>query len=311
MEENIQTILTLFMEKPYLIKMGANKLAQMFKVRPEEVREARNSLKRKSKKIVEQYKPKILIFDIETAPMRAYVWKRWKENISLDQTISEWFVLCFAAKWLDSTQIISERLTREEVLKENDLRITTSLWNLFDEADIVVAHNGLAFDVVKMKSRFLIAGLPPTTPYKIIDTLVIARKEFGFSSNKLDALAGYFGINHKDKTEFKLWSDCLEGKEEALKQMQIYNVHDTEILEQVYLKLRPWVSNHPNLGVYIESEASICPYCGNSSMVPSESYYYTRVNKYTLLRCPKCGGMARSRISCYPISKKKNLVNSL
>jgi hypothetical protein len=27
MEENIQTILTLFMEKPYLIKMGAGKLA--------------------------------------------------------------------------------------------------------------------------------------------------------------------------------------------------------------------------------------------------------------------------------------------
>ena len=89
MEEKVQTILTLFTTKPYLIKMGANKLAQMFKVRPEEVREARNSLKRKSKKIVEQYKPKILIFDIETAPMRAYVWKRWKENISLDQTISE------------------------------------------------------------------------------------------------------------------------------------------------------------------------------------------------------------------------------
>ena len=37
--------------------------------------------------------PKILIFDIETAPMRAYVWKRYKENISLEQTISESFML--------------------------------------------------------------------------------------------------------------------------------------------------------------------------------------------------------------------------
>jgi hypothetical protein len=27
---------------------------------------------------------KILLLDIETAPMKAYVWKRWKENISLD-----------------------------------------------------------------------------------------------------------------------------------------------------------------------------------------------------------------------------------
>ena len=44
--------------------------------------------------------PKILLFDVETAPMRAYVWGRWKQNISLNETISEWYMLCWSAKWL-------------------------------------------------------------------------------------------------------------------------------------------------------------------------------------------------------------------
>lgn len=52
--------------------------------------------------------------------MRAFVWKRWKENISLGQTISEWFMLCWSAKWLYSTEVYGESITPEDVLKEDD-----------------------------------------------------------------------------------------------------------------------------------------------------------------------------------------------
>ena len=64
----------------------------------------------------------------------------------------------------------------------------------------------------------------PPTPYRQIDTLQVARKEFGFSSNKLDALAGYLGIEHKSETNFLLWKRCLAGEQEALDYMQAYNI---------------------------------------------------------------------------------------
>ena len=86
--------------------------------------------------------PKILIFDIETSPLSAYVWGRFKQFISLDQTISEWFMLSWSAKWLNNPNMMSDVLTPEEALREDDSRITKSMWHLFNEADIIIAHNG-------------------------------------------------------------------------------------------------------------------------------------------------------------------------
>ena len=81
--------------------------------------------------------PKILLFDVETAPMRAYVWGRWKQNISLNETISEWYMLCWSAKWLYSNTVMHDKLTSVEAINQNDKRIVTNLWKLIDEADIV------------------------------------------------------------------------------------------------------------------------------------------------------------------------------
>ena len=175
--------------------------------------------------------PKILLLDIETSPLLAWVWSRWKQNIHLEQTVAEWFMLTWSAKWLLSNEMMSARLTGEEVLRQDDKRIVSELWKLINDCDIVIGHNAAAFDVPKISSRFIINGLTPPEPYKIIDTNLIAAKQFGFSSNKLDALAGYFGVVHKDDTDFQLWVDCLEGNEEALSYMETYNIKDVKILE--------------------------------------------------------------------------------
>lgn len=254
----------------------------------------------KANKFAEKFKnaklPKILVFDIETAPMKAYVWKVWKENISIDQTISDWFVICWSAKWLYSADVLSGCLTPEEALREDDSRIVKDLWQLFDEADMVVAHNGRKFDVPKMNSRFIIHSLNPPKPYYIIDTLQVAQKQFGFASNKSDALAVYFGYDRKLDTNFTLWSKCLEGDKESLDYMLEYNKQDVVLLEEVYLRLRPWIKNHPNVGNYLNVDYNVCSACGSEDMsLMEDKYYYTSVNKYHLYRCNCCGAISRGR----------------
>ena len=134
--------------------------------------------------------PKILIFDIETAPLKSYVWRLWKQNVNPlnGQLQSEWFMLTWSAKWLFDSEIMSDSLTKEEVLNEDDSRITKSMYQLFDEASIVIAHNAQNFDVPMLNTRFLRNGLKPPSPYRIIDTLKEAKKIFSFASNKLDYL---------------------------------------------------------------------------------------------------------------------------
>ena len=303
---NLEQIVKKMSECQWALRMGKGKLAKKWHCSEEDIVKAREIVKKKieSGEIYRQHRGnkcehkapflKVLIFDIETAPMKAYVWHRWKEIVSLDQTISEWFTICWSAKWLYADEVMSDCLTPEEILKEDDHRIVESLWKLFDEADIVVAHNACGFDVPKMNSRFLVNGLMPPSSYYTVDTLAIAKKTFGFSSNKLDALAGYFDIPHKLETNFELWKDCLEGNQQALDYMEQYNKRDVEILESVYLKLRPFIKGHPNISNLTEKDC--CCSCGSEALEPiPNKFYYTSVSKFQLYRCKDCGAVVRGR----------------
>ena len=255
-----------------------------------------NDVTELNKVTINKHLPKILIFDIETAPMMAYVWSRWKQNISLDQTISEWFMLCWSAKWLYSNEIMGDVLTSQEALAQDDSRICKSLWKLIDEADIVVAYNGKKADIPWMNTRFIVHSMSPPKPYFMIDPCEVAKKKFGFSSNKLDALAGYFGIPHKMDTDFNLWKGCMQGDKECLNYMLKYNKKDSAILEEVYLKMRPWISNHPNISNFCDDTNTSCSHCGSDNIEELKGkYYYTTVNKYQLYRCKDCGTIFRSR----------------
>ncbi len=299
----IDQIVNKFREKPYLVRMGSGKLSKRLKSSIEDVKAARAIYRGESAQAAPVKLPKILIFDIETTPMKAYVWRLFKQNIAWDHVLTEWYMLAWSAKWLYGAEVMGDVLTSEEAIKEDDSRIVKSLWCLINEADIVIAHNAKKADIPWMNTRFILNGLVPPKPYHIIDTLEVAQKRFGFASNKLDALAGYFGFNHKLRTDFDLWEGCINGDEESLHYMLEYNKMDTAILELVYLKLRPWVLNHPNCGRYIESSEPLCSSCGSDNLeLIKDKYYYTSVNKYPLYRCKDCGTVVRGR---YPIKDVK------
>lgn len=287
----IEEIVEKFKEKPYLPKMGISILKKRLMSNEDNIRKARIIYKKN--KLPKKSKAKILILDIETAPLKAYVWSRWKQNIYLEQTISEWFMICWSAKWFGYDNVMSDVLNKKEILSENDSRITKSLWSLIDEADILVAHNGKRFDIPKINSRFIINGLIPPSPYKQIDTKEVSSRQFGFSSNKLDALATYFNIENKDNTNFELWVNCMNGYEKSLKYMESYNKKDVIILEKVFIKLLPWIPSFPNMGIYINNIKS-CSYCGCDDII-EDKFYYTNSNKYKVFRCNKCNGLSRSK----------------
>ncbi|MBK5722565.1 ribonuclease H-like domain-containing protein [Dysgonomonas sp. Marseille-P4677] len=258
--------------------------------------------KRKQAKKPERYIPKILFFDIETAPMRAFVWGHWKNNIALSQVISNTFVLCWSAKWIGSDKVISDVLTPEESLVENDKRITENLWKLFDEAEIIVGHNIEKFDIPRMNSRFVIHGLPRPSTYRTIDTLRAVRRYCGFASNRLDALAGYFNLEHKLTTDFDLWAKSMSGDKDSLEYMSKYCDRDVLLLEEVYNILRPWISNHPNVGLYFDLNKGVCAVCGSTDL-KEEKPYYTTVGRYQTYRCNCCGALSKVKRSDYDNSK--------
>lgn len=230
----MEEIIKLFIEKQYRLDMGKGSLSKRFtrilgrKVTEEEIKEGKKEARGRIKYGLDYYSrrkklPKILIFDIETSPSISYTFGRFNYNIAYDQVEQEPMILTWAAKWLYSTEVMSDKVTAEEVLNADDYRIVKSLWDLIDEADIVVAHFGDRFDLPMLNTRSILNGLPPYNTVRSVDTKKVASGVFKFPSNKLDALAKYFGIPGKIDTEFQLWIDCIKGKEEALEKMRVYN----------------------------------------------------------------------------------------
>ena len=236
-----------------------------------------------------------LLFDIETAPNLGYVWGMWEQNVL--SVIEDWHILCFCAKWLEEKKIIAHAQPDFKGFKRDrndDRELVLKLWKLFDDADILIAHNGDKFDIRKANARFLVHGLPPPSPYRTVDTLKVARKYFKFDSNKLDELGRYLGIGRKVvHTGFSLWRGCMEGNPKAWKQMIRYNRQDVRLLEDVYLKLRPWMASHPNVNVLSEDRSN-CPACGSPN-IHKRGFMFTRVMKRQRYQCMNCKGWSSGR----------------
>lgn len=239
-------------------------------------------------------KPKILSFDIETAPSLGWVWEKYETNV-LDFE-AEWYLLCFAAKWLDG-KMITHALPDFKGYKpgsENDKALVKELWKLFDEADILIAHNGDHFDIRKANARFAYYNLPPPSPYKTIDTLKVARKYFNFTSNKLDDLGNHLGYGRKlAHTGFHLWKGCMTGDEKSWKHMVEYNKRDVVLLEKIYLHLRPWLQSHPNVALLADKEG--CPACGGK--LQKRGLGINKTTKYQRLQCTNCKAWSQGKLT--------------
>ena len=241
--------------------------------------------------------PRILIYDIETAPNLGYVWAKWDQNVH--EFEREWYILCFAYKWLgeDEINVVAQTDFPKKFKKDrfDDFDVVKALHELFDEADIVIAHNGINFDQRRANARFLLYGFDPPSPYKAIDTLLISRRYFGFNSHKLDDLGRVLGFGRKIETNFSLWLGCMAGDPESWALMIEYNIHDVELLENVYFALRPWVDGHPNVAA-IAGRPEACPKCGVEGKMQSRGVKRHRVTTVRQFQCQSCGGWAYNRL---------------
>lgn len=236
---------------------------------------------------------KVLVFDIETLPMKVFAWRLGEENWSPDNIIQDWCVLSYSAKWLFEPEVESAVLTPKEAVNYDDKRLVEKIYKLFDEADVIIAHNGDQFDIARMNTRFLFHQLPPPKPFLTIDTRKTAKAAFGFSSNKLAYIAEYLGLPSKLHTDFELWKRCVKGEQEALDYMRKYNAQDIFTLEDVYIYLRPWIK-HPNMALFMtpDNKVNKCPRCG-SDKIKDYGVKVTDASVFSGFVCENCGGRAR------------------
>lgn len=257
-------------------------------------------------------KPKIVILDIETAPITGQVWGLFKQNLGLEQIVNDQSILSYAAKTVGVKGVRYESVEKNGVGKySEDRELCEKLWHEIDKADFIVAHNGKKFDMRKINARFIFHGFVPPSPVVVIDTLLELRQVAAFTSAKLafltEKLTTEKKMAHAQFPGFTLWKECLLGNAKAWAEMRKYNKQDVISLEELYLKTRMWYVGHPSVAVYLNNTTPTCPCCGSTDL-EQHGYHHTRVNTYDRYVCNDCGRFARGRFTVRALAQRRATV---
>lgn len=246
---------------------------------------------------------KILHIDIETKPHVAYVWGLWGVNVGINQIVQAGSTMCWAAKWHGKRGI---KFSSEFEVSHKEM--IQGAWELLDEADIVCHYNGKKFDIPTLNKEFILYDLPPPTPFRQIDLLQTARRQFRLASNKLDYVAQFLGLGSKTKhMGMDLWHDCMQGDKKAWALMKKYNIQDVNLLELLYEKLLEWIPNHPNVAAYVDSEKPMCRACGSED-IKKNGIETTNTGQYQRYRCNGCKRPLRGKTQLMSLEKRRSLL---
>lgn len=261
----------------------------------------RRTLERRLKRMRrEPVDTRVLVIDIETRPMLVHTWGMFQQNIGPSQVVDWGGVLCFAAKWAGSDDMMfyAEWKGRERMIR--------AAHRLLDEADAIVGWNSQRFDTRWLNAEFQRAGMRRPTPYRNVDLMRAQKRDAFMMSNKLESRRLWLGEAGKaDTGGFALWRGCMDGDQESRRLMEEYNRRDVEITQEEFDRMRAggWVRNLPNLSIV---GGKVCPSCG-SDRLHAHKPYRTDVREYDLWVCDDCGTASRAT-KCRPGSAKLKAV---
>jgi hypothetical protein len=244
-------------------------------------------------------KPRILIYDIECSPELSWTYPpEWQTSVIRMEDRQK--LMSFSYKWYGENKIYHRSLADMPTFDtdhQDDSLLARELHDVMEAADIVMGHNNFSFDNKMANMFFVVNGIEPIPPYKVIDTKRMATSLFKFPSNKLDNLARLFSIKGKTETTIgSLWYKCyVEKDKKAYELLKDYNNQDVIVTEQLYEKMRPFMHQHPSLS-RISGEYDSCPRCGGYSF-RIKAYRTTNTARYHQYQCNECLGYFSDRKS--------------
>lgn len=262
---------------------------------------------------------KVLFLDLEVSASIVAAFSMFKHFSTPDHIIQFPYILTYAANWLHepSDKIECYGLDDFESFEKDvtdDYELVSRLWVWLDKADIVVIQNE-GFDRGWFTQRCAVHGLPEPSPYRVVCTLKGLKKSMSLPSNSLGYSTKYFDLPHKKlhNEGISLWIRCMEGDTEAFASMKTYNEGDIPTLRELYLKIRPYIPNHPNVALYFGDvgETKRCPVCGSKELELLEGKAYTNLSIFDAYRCKDCGTVKRSGVSGITSEQRKNFLRNI
>jgi ribosomal protein L44E len=243
---------------------------------------------RKNLQLSQTRPPKILSFDIELAPMEAFIFSLATDYVPHKNIKKDWYIMCIAAKFLDEDEVYYWDVSKQRN-KMDDSKILAKFQKLLDRADFVTGHNIDKFDTKKINTRNLLRDRNHVPlPIKSVDTLKIARKYFSFPSNSLDYIAKFLGCTPKmTQRKFegmRLWIECINNNPEAWAEMQAYCKQDVLTQIEVFDVLKRFDASL-NFQAFYQKPTCVC----GSTNFHMDGIAYTNKGQFQRYKCDNCG----------------------
>lgn len=233
---------------------------------------------------------KICVWDVETNMNIVGSFTLYPESINYENILQEWYIITGCWKFLGQSKIHSisvlddaKRFTKNHT---DDYHVVKALRDMLEDVDVLIHHNGDKFDLKKLNARLIYHKLPPLPKILTVDTLKEVRKIAAFNCNRLDYLCKHLSGQGKIETEKGLWLKVLSGDQKATKNMITYCKGDVERLEELYLRLRPYMKSHPNVAT---PETCNCPKCNSNKTKKNGLKIRQTGYRYQQYQCQNCG----------------------
>lgn len=132
---------------------------------------------------------------------------------------------------------------------------------IIEKADLLVGHYIKKHDIPFINSRLLLHGMPPLPRLPIVDTWAIAKYNLKFQSNRQANIADFLGTTPKKWVSKKDWRLTRAGHKKKIKELSSRCESDVKGARDMYLRLRPFMTNHPHLHRLADHQAKACPAC--------------------------------------------------
>ncbi len=242
--------------------------------------------------------PKVLVLDIETAPIIAYLWDL-KINggyVPASQIKQDRYIMAVGVKWLGQSKM--HYFDQQGLGPLQDRQLLMNLWPFLDAADIVISYNGESFDSRRITSRYMMHGIKPPSSYRHYDVMKLHKRVADHTSNTLDYVSTHINskfkkLHHTDYPGLALWLACMAEDKKAWKSMKKYNIHDVLSTEENATLTLAWAPDAFPEFFPVSDRAIDCGRCGNRGHMRSVQSKLTNKAEYHQYRCGKCGGFQK------------------
>jgi len=210
---------------------------------------------------------KVMIYDIETSKIRAWVWWSGKQYVAPRQLIDETNIITVSWKWLGDETV--HYLTWDK--NHSDEKLMKDFLKEYNKADMVIGYNNDNFDNRLINIRAMKYNYDVNIFVKSFDIMKEEKKVFRSAGYSMDYMTKYSNVLRKQGHEgdtmwMKIQTGTPEEQEEYLQKMVDYNLGDVAATEELYVRLRKYFGHRTHFGVLYGGEKYTCPDTGSTNV---------------------------------------------